>query len=154
MRAAVTSKLSLHLLLPLTSFGPQRHKIPAEIQPRIRSDECAKFTAPPATARSRIKYTCGSPQHRNASHPRLTASTLNPIIARMSKSKTPCDEARDCWKNRKGRWVRVHGIARRTLFGPTHDEQPFCQYLTARRKTTVRFLGQQREMTIDMATNG
>ena len=98
---------------------------------------------------NRIKYTCGSPQHRNASHPRLTASTLNPIIARISKSKTPCDEARDCWKNRKGRWVRVHGIARRTLFDPMHDEQPFCQYLTARRRTTVRFLGQQSEITID-----
>ena len=45
--------------------------------------------------------------------------------------------------------VRVHGIARRTLFDPMHDEQPFCQDLTERRRTTVRFLGQQSEMTID-----
>ena len=29
------------------------------------------------------------------------------------------------------------------------DEQPFCQNLTGRRKTTVEFLGQQSEMTID-----
>ena len=33
VRAVVTSEQSPHLLLPLTSFGPQRHKIPAEIQP-------------------------------------------------------------------------------------------------------------------------
>ena len=63
--------------------------------------------------------------------------------------KKPCDEARDYWENRKGRWVRVHGIARRTLFDPMHDEQPFCQGLTERRRTTVRFLGQQSEVTID-----
>ena len=41
VRAEVTSEQSPHLLLPLTSFGPQGHKIPAEIQPRISSDECA-----------------------------------------------------------------------------------------------------------------
>ena len=41
VRAEVTSKQSPHLLLPLTSFGPQGHKIPAEIQPHISSDECA-----------------------------------------------------------------------------------------------------------------
>ena len=45
--------------------------------------------------------------------------------------------------------MRVHGIARRTLFDPTHDEQPFCQNVTERRRTTVRFLGQQSEMSID-----
>ena len=41
----VTSEQSPHLLLPLTSFGPQGHKIPAEIQPRISSDECAIYRA-------------------------------------------------------------------------------------------------------------
>ena len=30
-----------------------------------------------------------------------------------------------------------------------HDEQPFCQDLAERRRTTVRFLGQQSEVTID-----
>ena len=30
-----------------------------------------------------------------------------------------------------------------------HDEQPFCHNLTERRRTTVRFLGQQSEVTID-----
>ena len=63
--------------------------------------------------------------------------------------QNPCDKTRDCWDNMEGRWVRVHGIARRTLFDPIHDEQPFCQDLTARRRTTIKFLGQQSEMTID-----
>ena len=36
-----------------------------------------------------------------------------------------------------------------TLFDPMHDEQPFCQDLTERRRTTVRFLEQQSEVTID-----
>ena len=45
VRAVVTSEQSPHLLLPLTSFGPQGHKIPAEIQPRISSDECAIYRA-------------------------------------------------------------------------------------------------------------
>ena len=45
VRTVVTSKQSPHLLLPLTSFGPQGHKIPAEIQPHISSDECAIYRA-------------------------------------------------------------------------------------------------------------
>ena len=45
VRTVVTSKQSPHLLLPLTSFGPQGHKIPAEIQPRMCSDECATYRA-------------------------------------------------------------------------------------------------------------
>ena len=32
-----------------------------------------------------------------------------------------------------------------------HDEQPFCQDLTERGRTTVRFLGQKSEVTIDDA---
>ena len=38
VRTTVACKQSPHLLLPLTSFGPQGHKIPAEIQPRIIVD--------------------------------------------------------------------------------------------------------------------
>ena len=45
--------------------------------------------------------------------------------------------------------MRVHNVARRTLFDPMHDEQPFCHSLTERRRTTVKFLGQQSEMMID-----
>ena len=37
----VSSEQSPHLLLSLTSFVPQGHKIPDEILLRIRSDECA-----------------------------------------------------------------------------------------------------------------
>ena len=45
VRAVVTIEQSPHLLLPLTSFGPQGHKIPVEIQPRISSDKCAIYRA-------------------------------------------------------------------------------------------------------------
>ena len=45
VRAVVTSEQSPHPLLPLTSFGPQGHKIPPENQPRISSDECAIYRA-------------------------------------------------------------------------------------------------------------
>ena len=64
------------------------------------------------------------------------------------QEQNPCDETRDYGETGKGRWVRVHGIARRTLLDPMHDEQPFCQNLTERRGTTVRFSGQQSEMRI------
>ena len=37
VRAVVTSEQSPHLLLPLTSFGPQGHKISAEIQPQTQN---------------------------------------------------------------------------------------------------------------------
>ena len=65
------------------------------------------------------------------------------------QEKNPCDEARDNWENREGIWVKVHNIARRTLFDPMHDEQPSCSNLTERRRTTVKFLGQQCEMLVD-----
>ena len=70
-------------------------------------------------------------------------------MGRMERRKPPPDEVRDFWENRAGRWVTVHGIARRTLFDPTHDEQPFCHNLTDRRRTSVKFLGQQSERMID-----
>ena len=62
---------------------------------------------------------------------------------------TPAMKRETTGKNREGRWVRVHGIARRTIFDTMLDEQPFCQDVTERRRTTVRFLRQQSEMTID-----
>ena len=67
VRTVVASKQSPHMLPPLTSFGPQGHKIPAEIQPRISSDE----------APDRTKYIRGSPQHPTTNHLKLTAPTLN-----------------------------------------------------------------------------
>ena len=45
VRAVVTSKQSSHLLLSLTSFGPQGHKIPTEIQPRTIADESVIYRA-------------------------------------------------------------------------------------------------------------
>ena len=147
VRAGVTSKQSPHLLLPLTNFGPRVHKVPAEIQPHISSDECAIYGA--ACDSSSLKNTfvdrlrIGLQSTRNGQHRHRI-----PVWNGWTR-ENPCDEARDYWENRKERWVRVHGIARRTLFDPMHDEQPFCHSLTERRRTTVRFLGQQNEVTID-----
>ena len=81
--------------------------------------------------------------------PETDSTDTESLYGTDGQEKNNCDEARDYWENRKGRWVRVHGIARRTLFDPMHDEQPFGQDLTERRRTTVRFLGQQSEVTID-----
>ena len=150
VRAVVTSEESPHLLLPLTSFGPQGHKIPAEIQPRIGSDECAVHRATcDSSEKNKIHSWIASTSDHRAPE---TDSTYTESLHRTDgQEKNPCDEARDHWENREGRWVRVHGIARRTLFDPMHDEQPFCQNLTERRRTTVRFLGQQSEMTSDDA---
>ena len=64
VRAVMTSEQSLHLPLPVTSFGPQGHKILAEVQPRIRSGECAIYRAACDSSRQKKKYTRGSPQHR------------------------------------------------------------------------------------------
>ena len=101
------------------------------------------------TVRDWTKYIRGSSPHLTTEHQTLTTPTQNPCMERMDQEKNPCDEARDNWETRKGRWVRVHGIARRTLFEPMHDEQPFCSNLTERRRTTVRFLGHRSEVTID-----
>ena len=120
VRAVVTSEQSPHLLLPLTSFGPQ-----ASALTNVQS------TVPRVTDR---------PPHLTTEHQKLITPTQNPCLERVTREK-PYDEARDYWENRKGRWVRVHGIARQTLFDPMHDEQPFCQGLTERRRTTARFLG-------------
>ena len=43
VRIVVVSNQSPNLLLPLTSFGAPGQKIPAEIQSRISSDECAIY---------------------------------------------------------------------------------------------------------------
>ena len=80
----VTSKQSPQLLLPLTSFGPQGHKIQLKFS-HASSPTNVQFTVQFARARNMTKKTCGSPQHREASHPRLA---LSPIKARMNKRKT------------------------------------------------------------------
>ena len=101
---------------------------------------------PHVTTRDRTTYIRRSPQHLTKEHQKLNAPTLS--LSGWTREK-PCDDTRDYLENRRGRWVRAHGINRRTLFDPMHDEQPFCQDPTERRKTTIRFLGQQSEMTID-----
>ena len=133
----------------LTSFGPQGHKIPAEFQPRISSDECAIYRATcDSSEQNKIHSWIASTSHHRA--PETDGTCAVSLHETDVQEKNPCDEAQDDnWENREGRWVRVHGIARRTLFDPMHDEQHFCQNLTERRRTTVRFLGQQSEMMID-----
>ena len=144
----VTREQSQHLLLPLTSFGPQGHKILAEIQPRISSDECAVYRAACESSRqNKIHSWIASVSDHRA--PESDSTDTESLYGTDGQEKNPCNEAQHYWENRKGRRVRVHGIARRTLFDPMQDEQPCCQDLTERKRTTVRFLGQQSEMTID-----
>ena len=102
VRAVATSEQSPHLLLPLTSFGPQGHNILAEIQPRLSSEECAIYGA-----------ACDSSEQNK----------IHSWIASASDHRAPETDS--------------------------NDEQPFRQDLTERRRTTVRFLGQQSDMTID-----
>ena len=149
VRTVVTSKQSPHLFLPLTSFGPQGHKIPAEIQPRISSsDECAIYRATcNSSEQNKIHSWIASTSDHQA--PGTDSTYTESLHGTDGKEQKPCDEARNYWENREGRWVRVHGIARQTLFDPVHDEQPFRHNLTERRRTTVRFLVQQRAMMID-----
>ena len=148
VRTVVASKQSPHLLLPLTSFGPQGHKIPPEIQPLISSDECAIYRATcDSFGQNKIHAWIASTSDQQTLE---TDSTDNEFLhGTDGQEKKPCDEARDYWENREGRWVRVHNIARRTLFDPMHDEQPFCHDPTERKRTKVKFLGQQSEMMID-----
>ena len=121
VRTVVKSEQSPQLLLPLTSFGPQGHKIPAEIQPRISSDECAIYRAAYDSSRlDKIHSWIVSASDHQA--PETESTDTESLYGTDGQEKKPCDEARDCWENRKGRWVRVHGIARRTLFDPLHDE--------------------------------
>ena len=88
MRAVVTSKKSPHLFLPLTSFGPQGHKIPAEIQPRMSSDERAIYRAI-CDSSGQNKIHRGSLQHLTIMHLKTTAPTLNPCMERMDRRRTP-----------------------------------------------------------------
>ena len=139
----VTSEQSSHLLLPLTSFGPQGHKIPAELQPRISSDESATYGAACDSSRQdKIHSWIASASDHRA--PETDNTDTKSLHGTDGQEKNPCDEVRDYWENREGRWVRVHGIARRTLFDPMHDDQPFCHNLTSHRRTTVRFLERNR----------
>ena len=51
-----------------------------------------KSTVPLATARDKLKYLRGSPQHLTASHQRLTAPTLNLRMERMTELDLVQDE--------------------------------------------------------------
>ena len=101
VRAVVTIEQSPHSLLPLTSFGPQGHKIPAEGQPRISSDECAIYRAACDSSRQE-KYIRGSPLHLATEHLKPTVTALNPCVERMDKRKTPVMKRETNWENRKG----------------------------------------------------
>ena len=111
------------------------------------SDECAIHRATCDSSRQgKLHSWIASASDRRS--PETESTDTESQYSTDGQEQNPCDETRDYQENREGRWVRVQGIARRTLFDPMHDEQPFCQDLTDFRKTTVKFLGQQREMTI------
>ena len=107
VRAVVTSEQSPHLLLPLTSFGPQGHKIQAEIQSRISSDECAIHRA--TCDRSRQdkihSWVASAPDRRS---PETDSTDTESQCRTDGQEQNPCDETRDYWENSEGR-VRVHG---------------------------------------------
>ena len=133
----VTSIQSPHLPLPLTSFGPQKHKIPAEIQPRIRCDEC---NLPCHLRQLETKENIyGSSQHLTIKHLKLTAPTLNSCMTRMAKSKTLVTK-RETTGEKEG---TMGESAKRTLFDPMHDDQPACLNLTERKRTAIDFQGRE-----------
>ena len=84
----VTSKESPHLLLPLTSVGPQGHKIPAKIQPRISSDECAIYRAIyDISGQNKIhSWIASTSDHQTFE---TDSPTLNSCKGRMDRRKTP-----------------------------------------------------------------
>ena len=89
----------------------------------------------------RTKYIRGSPQHLTIQALETDSTYTESLHGTDGQEKNPCDEVRDYWENREGRWVRVHSIATRTLFDPMHDEQPFCRNLTERRRDNSQILG-------------
>ena len=105
VRTVVASKQSPHLFLPMTSFEPQGHKIPAEIQPRISSDKCAIYRAIcDSSGQNKIHSWIASTSEHQALE---TDSTYTEFLngRRMNRRKTPVMKF---WENREGRWVRVH----------------------------------------------
>ena len=91
VRAVVTSEQSPHSLLPLTSFGPQGHKIPAEIQPRTSPDECAIYRATCDSSRQK-KYIRGSPEHLTTKHQETDSIDTESQHGTDGQEKYPCDE--------------------------------------------------------------
>ena len=137
VRTVVTSEQSPHLLLPLTSFGPQGHKIPAEIQPRISSDECAIYRA-----------ACDS-SRQNKIHSWTDSTDTEYLYGTDGQEKNTCDEARDYWEKQRRTMGESTWYRQTDNIRPNARRTAFCQDFTERRRTTVRFLGQQSEMTID-----
>ena len=100
VRAVVINEQSPHLLLPLTSFGPQGHKIPAEIQPRISSDECAicRATCDSFEQNKIHSWIASTSDHRA---PETDSTDTESLDGTDGREKNPCDEARDYWKTEK-----------------------------------------------------
>ena len=97
VRAVVTSEQSPHLLLPLTNFGPQGHIIPADIQSRISSDECAIYCAACDSSRQNKIHSWIA----SASDYRAPETDSTDTESLHGTDGHPCDEARDYWENRE-----------------------------------------------------
>ena len=87
VRTVAESRHAPHLLFPLTSFGLQGHKIPAEIQSRIGFDECPVYRTI-VTAPDRTEYIRGSPEHLTIMHLKPKAPSLDPCMERMDRRIT------------------------------------------------------------------
>ena len=66
-------------------------------------------------------------------------------MGRMDRRRIPVMKRETTGKREK----EDGNVARLTLFDPMHDEQTFCNNLTERKRTRVKFLGQQSETLID-----
>ena len=102
VRTVVESKHLPHLFLPLTSFGPQGHKIPAEIQSRISSDECAVYRAIcDSSGQNKVHSWIASASDHHA--PETDSTYTESLYGTDGQENNLCDEARDHWENREGR---------------------------------------------------
>ena len=118
VRAVVTSEQSPHLLLPLTSFGPQGHKIPDEIQPRVLTN--VQCTVPLATARASARRS-----------PETDSTDTESQYGTDGQEQNPCHETRQLGKQEgtmgERSWHRQTDSIR-----PMHDaQQPLRTSLNA-----------------------
>ena len=117
VRTVVTSEQSPHLPLPLTSFGPQGHKIRAELQPRISSDKCAIYRAACDSSRqNKIHSWIASASDHRA--PETDSTDTESLYGTDGQEKNLCGEQKGTMG--KSTWNRqtdtIRPNARRTAF--------------------------------------
>ena len=148
MRTVVASKQSPHLLLPLTSFGLQGHKIPAEIQSRMSSDESAVYR-PICDSSGQNKFHAWIAS--TSDHQALeTDSTYNEFLhATDGQEKTPVMKRGTTGKQRRKVCEGARHRQTDTIRPKCTMNSLFCHSLTECKRTTVKFWVQQSEMMTD-----